>query len=183
VMKGYVLSAREVTEPGDTCRKFEDARNLAFVHETSFLLTDAGYSYVQSHLAGTTALAPAGVDAVGRDVIMIPSVRPLWNRKSRVLYLGSRLVKQYRVLSPNQEAVLEAFQEEGWPPFIDDPLRPMPDQHPKQRLRETIRCLNANQKNHLLRFRGNGTGESVGWELVDDGISNLPVMQRQRRAA
>jgi hypothetical protein len=76
-------------------------------------------------------------------------------------------VKQYRVPSPNQEKVLAAFQEEGWPPHIDDPLPPVADESPKDHLRDTIRSLNSSQKNRVLRFRGDGTGQGILWELVD----------------
>ncbi len=57
-----------------------------------------------------------------------------------------------------------AFQEEGWPVRIDDPLPPVSESEPKQRLRETIRSLNRNQKERLVRFKGDGTGEGVLWE-------------------
>ena len=57
-------------------------------------------------------------------------------------------MKQYRVPSFCQEAILEAFEEEGWPPAIDDPLPPHPEQDPKRRLRNTIKSLNANQEMH-----------------------------------
>ena len=80
--------------------------------------------------------------------------------------MGNLIVKEYRVRSPNQEAALSAFQEEQWPHYIDDPLSPMPDQSPKQRLRDTVKRLNENQKNRLIRFRGDGTGERVRWELI-----------------
>ena len=82
--------------------------------------------------------------------------------------LGGRIVKRYRVPSPNQEAILAAFQEEGWPHHIDDPLSPLPDQCPKERLHSTIKYLNASQANRLIRFRGDGTGEGIVWEPVDD---------------
>ena len=59
-----------------------------------------------------------------------------------------------------------AFEEEGWPAKIDDPLAPQSQQDPKRRLHDTIKCLNRNQKNELLHFRGDGTGEGILWELV-----------------
>ena len=80
--------------------------------------------------------------------------------------LGDRTVKRYRVRSPNQEAILAAFQEEGWPHHIDNPLSPLPDQCPKQRLHSTIKYLNSCQENRLVRFRGDGTGEGIVWEPV-----------------
>jgi hypothetical protein len=36
------------------------------------------------------------------------------------------VVKEFKLPAPNQETILTAFQEEGWPPRIDDPLPPVP---------------------------------------------------------
>jgi hypothetical protein len=65
-----------------------------------------------------------------------------------------------------QEAILMAFEEEQWPPRIDDPLPGHPDLLPKRRLHDTIKSLNRNQKNSLIRFMGDGTGEGIRWELI-----------------
>ena len=61
-----------------------------------------------------------------------------------------------------------AFEEESWPPRIDDPLPPHPDLMPKRRLHDTIKSLNRNQKNHVIRFMGDGTGEGIRWGLVHE---------------
>jgi hypothetical protein len=92
--------------------------------------------------------------------------KPHWDPEIRVLRVGSEIVKRYRVPSPAQEAILTAFQEEDWPPHLDDPLPPLPDGSPADRLRSTIRNLNSNQKNRLIRFRGDGTGQGIVWELI-----------------
>ena len=46
---------------------------------------------------------------------------------------------------------------------------PRPEQEPKQRLHTTVNALNRNQKNHLIRFRGDGRGEGIRWELHAPG--------------
>ncbi len=74
------------------------------------------------------------------------------------------MVKRFRLPADNQEAVLSAFQEEGWPSSVDDPLPPVQEIDPRERLKFTIRRLNAGQKEGRLRFFGNGTGQAVGWE-------------------
>lgn len=75
-------------------------------------------------------------------------------------------MKRYRVPARNQELILAAFQEEGWPEFIDDPLSPEPEQDPKRRLQVTIKSLNRNQLAALLRFHGNGNGLQISWEAL-----------------
>ncbi|MCA9067957.1 MAG: hypothetical protein KDA84_03490, partial [Planctomycetaceae bacterium] len=64
----------------------------------------------------------------------------------------------------NQETVLTAFEEEGWPARIDDPLPPHGNVNPRRRLHDTIKHLNKSQHIHLILFRGDGTGKGVIWE-------------------
>ena len=92
---------------------------------------------------------------------------PHWDADSRRLWLNGLLVKRFRLRAVNQEAVLCAFEEDGWPERIDDPLSPQPEQDPKRRLADTIKCLNRKLTNELIHFRGDGTGEGVVWERVD----------------
>lgn len=93
---------------------------------------------------------------------------PTWDAERRELHFGGQLVKQFKWPAFNQEAILAAFQEENWPPRIDDPLSPSPEIAPKRRLHDTIKCLNRNHHSHLIHFRGDGTGEGILWEAFDD---------------
>jgi hypothetical protein len=163
VTKGFAAHAVEVTRPNDTSRKFRSGRSLAFTKKTCFVITDAGLSLVKTGFDE----AQSGQFPLSDISVRNENAFPRWDCNERTLYLGRQIVKQYRVPSPNQEALLSAFQEEGWPRFIHDPLIPVADLDPKQRLRDTTRCLNANQKHRLIRFRGDGTGERVCWELVN----------------
>ena len=86
------------------------------------------------------------------------------------------MVKRFRLPASNQEAVLSTFEEEGWPPSIDDPLPFMSKQRCKERLHATIRHLNANHQNRLIRFRGNGTGEAVLWEPIAAPAADCPTV-------
>ena len=103
----------------------------------------------------------------------------MWDRNRRVLRMDGCVVKQFKVPSPSQETVLAAFEEEGWPPAIDDPLPPQPEQDPKCRLRRTIQKLNANQKHPLLRFRGDGSGQRILWESTLTGTGRLTIEGRR----
>lgn len=90
---------------------------------------------------------------------------PEWDPNHRELRFRGQVVKRYRVPAPNQELILSAFQEDGWPEFIDDPLPPAPNQDPKLRLQATIKSLNRHQMARLVRFHGNG-GTQIYWEPV-----------------
>jgi hypothetical protein len=81
--------------------------------------------------------------------------------------------------------VLTAFQEEGWPEWIADPLPPEPGQDAKRRLNDTIKRLNDNQQVQLIRFRGDGTGQGVLWEAVASqpiAVDDCPPLQLRRAA-
>ncbi len=93
---------------------------------------------------------------------------PRWDGLRRELLVDGQVVKRFRVPAPNQIAVLAAFQEEGGPPQVFDPLPPEGDQNPKRRLQETIKALNGHRLAPIIRFRGDGTGQGVLWEWTTD---------------
>lgn len=159
VLKGFLEHQRELTAADDRSRRFSPGANLRFAPDSSFLLAEVAVPLVEARTEVASLSAPSATIA---DRPLTPS----WDSEDRVLRVGGIVVKEYRVRSPNQEAVLAAFQEEGWPRYVDDPLSPTPEQNPKQRLRDTIKWLNANQKNPMVRFRGDGTGERVGWRFI-----------------
>lgn len=86
------------------------------------------------------------------EIASLSSYLPRWDRKLRQLLYDGCLVKQFRLPAGNQEAVLAAFEQEGWPPSIDDPLPFLTRQRSKRRLHETIRHLNANHQDRLIRL-------------------------------
>jgi hypothetical protein len=49
-----------------------------------------------------------------------------------------------------------------------------PHIEPRERLHNTIRALNRHHRHSLLRFRGDGTGEGVLWEFLENGESSDP---------
>ncbi len=99
-------------------------------------------------------------------------ITPIWDTQSRELRLGAHVVKQFKWPAITQEAVLQAFSEEGWPTRIDDPLPPSPNICPKRRLHDTIKCLNRRRVNKFIKFRGDGTGEGVLLEIVANEIND-----------
>lgn len=86
-----------------------------------------------------------------------PAQRPVWDPDRRELRFGDAVCKRFKTRAANQELVLQVFQEEGWSPRIDDPLRP-------GKRGDTIRQLN--KGNAVIRFRADGRGDGICWELI-----------------
>jgi hypothetical protein len=136
-----------------------------------------------ARLEGPVAVLPAAELFNPAELEVVPQ----WDRARRVLAVGGRIVKQYRVPSANQGTVLDAFQHEGWPRRIDDPLTYRAGRDPKYRLHFTINRLNQSQQQRLIRFFGDGTGEGVCWELYDAASPSIlrpaAILKKDRRAA
>jgi hypothetical protein len=175
VCMGYAKHAREITRQEDAARQFRPSDNLLLWRRSCFILTEHGESFARSLSDGF------GPDGQPRSRLLVEASAarnngdgafhahvPQWDSERHELRVGDKLVKEFRWPAVNQELILGTFQEEGWPQHIDDPLPPQPEQDPKRRLHDTIKCLNRNQRNRLLHFGGDGTGEGVVWEFVAD---------------
>ena len=88
---------------------------------------------------------------------------PHWDADRRELWFIDQLVKSYRVPASCQEIILSAFEEECWPPRIDDPLPMVGGMDRHERLREAVKGLNRGQSTRLMVFRRDGTGAGVAW--------------------
>src|SRR5262245_25866641 len=150
-------------------------QGLIFTKRSCFVLTPTGVEFARtvSEAAEKTAMQEGerhAVDASTSSASIyygrpkpapgLPSL-PRWDGDYREIRFGDKIVKQFKLPSPNQEAILLAFHEKGWPPRIEDPLPPNANFDTKQRLHDAIRGLNRNQKNRLLRFKGDGTGVGI----------------------
>ena len=163
VCRDFVEHAAEMTRTAQDSRVFHRTGSLTFTNRTCFILTDTG-----------AVLTRQARDTAARsDELLHPAIAPVhsthapqWDKERQELRVEGLVVKQFKVPAPNQELILATFQEEGWPPRVDDPLPPHPDQDSKRRLHDTITTLNRHQKHRLIRFSGDGRGQGVRWELL-----------------
>jgi len=86
--------------------------------------------------------------------------KPRWNRATGELTFQGRVAKRIQNLAQavNVVRILDAFEEEGWPERIDDPL---PGGRDAMRLKQAIQSLNRSSAG--LRFLRDGTGEGIRW--------------------
>jgi hypothetical protein len=172
VGRGLLECASEISLPGDAERSFRRQSGLLFCKKTCFVLTQFGGQAARAadrpgqpghQSCGGTVVASAR-QQFAHPVPLVPK----WDRDRQTLKIGRAVVKHFKVPATNQEMILAAFEEEAWPPRIDDPLPPRREQLPKRRLRETIKSLNRNQKQSLIRFIGDGSGQGIRWELCGE---------------
>jgi hypothetical protein len=164
--RGFIEHATETTGPNDRVRHFRRTALLSFTDATCIVLTASGVAMARRNSAVRVTVGTV------RPTVLTPQLpteeapsRPKFDCQRRQLRLGHEIVKEFKLPSPNQETVLMALEEEGWPPRIDDPLPPVPEIDSRRRLHDTIKALNRKQKQPLLRFMGDGSGEGIRWEL------------------
>lgn len=158
VERGLLELRREVSLPGEIERTFVPCRSGRIPNGACFVITPQGAGFRKElDVYGTLTASREGE----------PATLPIWDGARHELRVGKMLIKRFKVPAGNQEAILGAFQEEGWPARIDDPLSPRRGQEPKRRLHDAINSLNRNQKRRLIRFHGDGTGQGVCWSFVE----------------
>jgi hypothetical protein len=193
VKNHLVEHQREVTLESDDGRAFRPTGDLMFPEGTCFVLTNKGIGLFRECMDSTkVASNPTPLRTELRctapDVLpsmwdsgstpRIQAICPKWDADRRLLTFQGEIVKHFKWVAENQEAILNVFEEEGWPCRIDDPLKPTAEQDPKRRLSDTIKCLNRKQFNSLIHFRGDGTGEGVVWEVVQRHLTGIVECDR-----
>lgn len=180
-IRGLVDHFNETTFPGDAKRSFRNGDAIIGDH-SCFLLTPKGADFVVDFLdesqweISSTAKEEArgyevpvdwGTNNSAAQTTSQSNQQPRWDIHRQELWFDGRLIKRYRIPSPNQVAILCAFEEETWPSRIDDPLPQHCDIDPRRRLNDTIRNLNRSRINPLIRFSGDGSGQGILWEPTE----------------
>ena len=171
---GLAEHRRETTVPGDAERSYRPLVPTDFPPTTAVVLTERGAQRISGILPSERRRSRRRIrDAVSQaetQTLADPHPltkqrpKPVWDQLRRELRFGDQVVKRFRVPAPNQELILQTFQEEDWPACIDDPLPPTQNQASKERLLATIKSLNRHQLSPSLEFHGNGNGLQVYWE-------------------
>jgi hypothetical protein len=168
LVRGYLLQQLEVAGANTEHRAFRPAPKMRLAERSCFLLSPSGLAWAQQFDVEppTPPGAAPKAEPPPDGTIPVLLLRPQWDKEHRILRYDCRLIKQFKVPAPNQEIILAAFEEEEWPERIDDPLPLQAALDPKRRLHDTINSLNRNQKNALLRFLGDGSGEGICWKAL-----------------
>jgi len=174
--QGVVEVAVETTANDKPKRCFEKLSNLSFPARSCFVLAMA-HDPLAHRRSSSPQVSNVEANAVGSGTLP----RPHWDPLDRTLMVGDRLVKRLRRPAANQVKILDAFEEEGWPRGIYDPLPPEDGANSKRRLHNTINKLNSGLLAPLLRFHGIGDGLSVCWGWADDDLKPDTIAESNPR--
>jgi hypothetical protein len=98
--------------------------------------------------------------AVGKNAPAVPRPdRPVWNGATGELRWKSRVIRRVRAFTQasNIHVILTAFERQGWPDRIDNPL-PLG----QQQLHQTLRSLNRGLRG--MRFHALNGGRVITWK-------------------
>ena len=162
IYQGLVEHRSETTRIGSPRRTFQSESDVMLSNRSCFVITPHGIRT----LVRWTSLQQRAESQAGFSSARNTEQLPVWDAQTRELRLGGKVVKLFRWPAQNQEAVLNAFQAQGWPARIADPLPLDPKVCAKRRLHDTIKCLNRRRIEKLIKFRGDGTGRGVKLEVL-----------------
>jgi hypothetical protein len=91
---------------------------------------------------------------------LFADTKPVWDNQAGTLSYGGIAVRHFRRPSSDHWRILDAFEQQGWPPRIDDPLPETADGDRPQRLAEAVQFLNGNEE---LSFQVDETGGGAFW--------------------
>ncbi len=155
---GVVLRQVEVVGSSGN-RTFRPLSGLSLPEDSCFVLSEIGRALARTFVHACGSIR-------GSDGQHGSPTKPSWDNVTRELLIKGNVVKRFRRPASNQERVLDAFQEDGWPPRIDDPLPQKQGRDVSLCLHDTVNHLNRNQLNRLIHFSRDGTGQGICWELV-----------------
>jgi hypothetical protein len=162
IYQGLVEHRSETTRIGSPRRTFQSESDVMLSNRSCFVITPHGIRT----LVRWMSLQKSAESQAGSIAARNAEQTPVWDARTRELRLGGKVVKLFRWPAQNQEAVLNAFQAQGWPARIADPLPLDPKVCAKRRLHDTIKCLNRRRTEKLIKFRGDGTGRGVKLEIL-----------------
>lgn len=171
VCQGHVAHARERTRLADERRSFRPASSLAFGKRSCFVLTPKGLELAR-HQGEPRPQASAQLRTSSAQRQCEQDV-PFWDASTHTLYWRGEPVKHFRADAPHQEAILDSFQESGWPRCLSVSLPRDDEISPKERLHDTVKNLNRNVRPYL-RFAQEGSGGRVIWEEVGGNSGATP---------
>lgn len=165
--KGWLVCAQDISLLSDIDRRFRSLPRVLEGPDICIALTCGGAEIMRRQLdsAGDAADQLPPGEQRPASPSSTPKKAPHWDSLLQELRLGDHVVKHFRHPAPLQQLILATFEEDGWPPAIDDPLPSQRNQDPKRRLHYTVQNLNRAQHAPSIHFYINGNGQSIRWTV------------------
>lgn len=151
IARRFAEQALEVTRPGDRERSFKGVAAPSFANNSCFVISHAGLVFHQRY--GVAAGSSAGASAIR------------WDAACRELRVDGKLAKRFIRVARAQWAVLNAFQASNWQRLAQIECPTNGHRDPTHRLREIVAELNKGLDQSLIRFRMDGSGNGVIYDL------------------
>jgi hypothetical protein len=165
VRKGYA-EERVPAVAGKRAPRCPGTNERRSAEEARLVLTELGAAVARQGCVRPPLVHPGNPD--GRAPEGQPET-PRWDEGTGELRFRDRLVKRFRNSASNQRSILDAFQTQGWPERLADPLPGGCGARGnlKQRLHDAIKNLNRGHHARCLHFYGAGSGRTVGWRSLE----------------
>lgn len=149
---GLILHAREIPGQSGVERQFRPIDSVELLGNDCFVLSSSAFD--KFSLFDASSVDPG----VLKD-------RPIWRSDTRELWFQDEVVLRIHREAPNQFAILAAFEEEGWPIQIDDPIPGGSPVDSANRRHDAVKRLNRNIRIPKIKFRDHVSREAVSWTI------------------
>ena len=114
-----------------------------------------------------TGLALKDIRCHEADGQPCPHAPPIYKPKLRELWARGRMLHRFGRQARNLIAVVQAFQDAGWPDEIPDPLGNGPEIEFEKHLHDAATALNhVQERPQLIRF--SSSGRTIRWDFLPD---------------
>jgi hypothetical protein len=148
----------------DGCPRLQLVQTLLLGPDSALAVTDLGWQFGGDFLGDLCERNARGKPAPTCDAVALGRLVPRYERHDRLFCWGGYVLKQFRQPATNQVLVLLTAEELHWPRWFDDPLWRRPATNSKKRLHDTLQDLNRRQQAQLIHFKGDGSGNRIGWD-------------------
>ncbi|HLJ11470.1 MAG TPA: hypothetical protein VKU82_09785, partial [Planctomycetaceae bacterium] len=156
ICKGFAEHGVELLpRDGNAARRIRPVKWLKFEQKSRVVLSKAGAEFVRPLCRKSAADTCASLESAGisdRSPGTATSLVPVWDADRRILALRGEIILRLSRRAKNLVLIVQAFQDDHWPPRIDDPLPGVIGREAKSRLRGAIEKLNRKRLVKRIHF-------------------------------
>jgi len=158
----------ETGQSGRSPRRFRVLARpvISFPKRTCCVLTPCGLNFFRRLNGERNGLWPGlsggPVTSRGSRTQSTMADVPYWDGTKKLYFRGT-LLHEFKQPAPHEKAILQAFQEPGWPPYVTNPLLMVDPLDRGEKAANAVKKLNEHQAPQLLTFSVIDRGQKIGW--------------------